>query len=144
MITRKLYILSILFFTVISCHDEGSVQITSFAQVANVQWRAKGLQYQNQQLILLDSADSIFVKFADNRTYSGYCRGYCTSSFRGYYTISGLNSIRVDSGYATIGSCPNSRYGEFSLIFTDMASYHFNNSDLTLLDTRGNKVSFTR
>lgn len=106
-----------------SCSKDEIFTQPDFGQVKGVQWQLVALDTVFLVSNTLYPADNIFLVFEDSRDARGLTYGRCGNYFDAIYTLSGGNSIRIDSLSSTEAICIDCRYWDYIYRFNKINSF---------------------
>ncbi len=92
-----------------ACREDSQTNQPVSVELSGTTWQLAQIDTGNG-LVTVGQADTIQLRFNDERRISGSSAGSCGNHLSGVYSIYAVDSIQIDSLMSTEMGCPHSQY----------------------------------
>jgi heat shock protein HslJ len=126
-----------------ACREQSQPNQPAVAGLSGTAWQLTQIDTGNGSLPL-SQADTILLRFDDERRISGESAGLWGNTWFGVYSVFESDSLRLDSLVSTEMACPNSQYWDCYSYLMRAESFQQSGTQLEIYCNGGmRKLNFT-
>lgn len=128
----RLLVFIILTMFLAACKDEKQSTQPNTAGLAGMTWQLTRIDSLSGQFSSPSQADTILLRFEDERNVSGASPGMCGNTYFGVYSLDSNQSVKFDSLASTKIYCSASLYWSFFTLLSKAESFQQGSNELKL------------
>lgn len=141
--TKVFTLFLILTVSAASCKKNSQSTEPIAGNLSGSSWQLTQIDTVNGGSLFLEQADTIILKFDDQRRISGKSPGRCGNTYFGVYSIPTDNAIRTDSLITTEIYCANSQYHYYYYLLIRVETFQRYDARLDIIcDNQSRRLVF--